>query len=198
MATASQPTKVITGEVRLSYAYLFEPRAGEDGDNAKYSVKVIVPKTDKETLRKLRQAQIEAIKFGEQGKFNGKKIKRNEKGVPVWGGSWDTIKDGDDSDAEEDAGSYTFNASSRNRPGVVDRRKEPITDSTEVYSGCYARVSLNAFPYNYQGKIGVTFGLNHVQKLRDGEPLGGRSRAEDDFDDLDDDDFEDDEEDDLL
>lgn len=194
-----QRTKVITNEVRLSYAYLFQPRAaGDDGGDAKYSAKLIIPKSDKETYRKLRAAQVEAITLGEQGKFNGKKIKRGSDGKPVWGGSWDTIKDGDeDSDAPEDEGAWVVNVSSKNRPGIVDRKLNEIIDSTEVYSGCYARVSLNCYPYNFNGKIGVTFGLNHVQKLRDGDPLGGRSRASDDFDELDDE-YDDDEDDDIL
>ena len=77
------------------------------------------------------------------------------------------------------------------RLDVVDKDVQPIVDSTEVYSGCYARVSINAFPYNVQGNKGVSFGLNHVQKIADGDYLGGRSRAADDFDDWEDDDDED-------
>ena len=75
-----------------------------------------------------------------------------------------------------------MSVSSKTKPGIVDGAVNPILDSTEVYSGCFARVSINAFPYSQQGNKGVSFGLNHVQKLADGDFLGGRSKAEDDFD----------------
>ena len=194
MASKTEPPKnrVITKEVRLSYVHLLRPRASDgDEDRSKYGAKVLIPKDDRETMRKMREAQIEAIKLGEQGKFNGKKIKRNDKGIPVWGGAWDTIHDGDESDVEDNAGCWLLNVSSGTKPGVVDRNLDPIMDSAELYSGCYARVSLNCYPYNYEGKIGITFGLNHIQKLQDGESLSGRTKAEDDFDALPDDEFED-------
>ena len=80
------------------------------------------------------------------------------------------------------------------KPGIVDRQLNEIIDSTEVYSGCYARASINFFPYNQAGNKGIACGLNNIQKLEDGEYLGGRSRPEDDFEALDnpeDDDMED-------
>ena len=111
-------------------------------------------------------------------------------------------QDGDeDADLEmypEYAGHYYFSVSSKTKPGIVDKDLDPIIDSTEVYSGCFARVSINAFPYNVQGNKGVSFGLNHVQKLADGDYLGGRSRAEDDFDTWDEDEDEDEDEDDEV
>ena len=202
MASKTEPRKnrVITKEVRLSYAYLLRPRAsdGDDGDRSKYGAKVLIPKDDRETMRKMREAQIEAIKLGEQGKFNGKKIKRNDNGIPVWGGAWDTIHDGDESDDEVDEGHWTVNVSSNRKPGVIDRKFNEILDESEIYSGCYARVSLTCQPFEYRGKVGVTFYLDNVQKLRDGEPLGGRApNAEADFDDDLDDEY-DDEDDDLI
>ena len=54
-------------------------------------------------------------------------------------------------------------------------------DATEVYSGCYGRLTLNFYAYNANGNKGVAAGLGNVQKLEDGEPLGGFTRAEDDF-----------------
>jgi hypothetical protein len=75
-----------------------------------------------------------------------------------------------------------MNVSNKTKPGVVDAQVQPILDPTEVYSGCYARVSINAFPFNTSGNRGVSFGLNHVQKLGEGEPLGSITKAENDFD----------------
>lgn len=187
MANAeNQSTKVVTGKVRLSYCHVFEPHAVNEGDEPKYSTVILIPKTDKQTVRKLKAAQQAALSNGVASTFNGKLPK-----------DWhDTIKDGDvDADLErnpEYEGHYYLSVSAKTKPGVVDQNLNPVLDTTEVYSGCYARVSLNAFPYNVKGNKGVSFGLNHVQKWADGDFLGGRSRAEDDFDALDD--FDDDDE----
>lgn len=175
-ATTANPRKVITGEVRLSYAHLFEPYAQNPEQAAKYSTVILIPKSDKATINKIKAA-IEAAK--EEGKSR------------VWGGRIPpkvdiTLHDGDEEgDLErnpEYAGHYYMSISSKQKPGLVDQDLNPILDQDELYSGCYVRVAMNAFAYLYNGKKGVSFGLNNVQKLRDGEPLGGRTRAEDDFD----------------
>ena len=165
-------TKVITGKVRLSYAHLFEPY-GMDGQEAKYSVSVIIPKTDTETLKAIKEATELAKKNG-VSKWNGK-VPANLK-TP--------LRDGDTErpDDEAYAGCYFLNASSKNRPGVVDQNVQPVMDANEVYSGCYARVSINFYAFNASGNKGIAAGLGNVQKLEDGEPLGGFTRAEDDFD----------------
>lgn len=176
--------KITTGRVRLSYVNLFEPRLDEKGENPKYQCKLLIPKSDKATIKAMRDAQRETIAFGNaNGRFGSRKLK----GEPGTGQKWDTIHDGDDSEAPEDHGHWTVNVSSKRKPAIVDRNVQPILDADEVYSGCYARVSLNCYPYNTNGNQGVTFGLGNVQKLADGDPLGGFSRAEDDFDALDDD-----------
>lgn len=170
-------TKVTTGKVRLSYAHIFEPHAMNDGQEAKYSVSVIIPKTDKETLKAIKEATDQAKKDG-ASKW-GNKIPANLK-TP--------LRDGDEErpDDEAYAGCYFLNASSKNRPGIVDQNVQPVLDSTEVYSGCYARLTLNFYAYNASGNKGVAAGLGNIQKLEDGEPLGGFTRAEDDFESVDD------------
>lgn len=176
----AKSTKVVTGEVRLSFVHIFEKYSSGAGD-PKYSVVILIPKSDKATMRKLRAAQQAALEAGKSSKFNGSIPK-------VW---HSTLRDGDEEmDLEkfpEYEDHFFMNVSASTKPGVVDRNLNEILDSSEVYSGCFARVSINAFAYNTQGNKGVSFGLNHVQKLRDGDHLGGRSRAEDDFDALDDD-----------
>lgn len=182
MPNTPSKTKVVTGKVRLSYVHLWEPwSSGADGQEPKYSCTLLIPKADGFTLAALRAAQQSALEQGKDGKFGGKIPK-------VWD---DTIHDGDEeADLDKNpeyAGHYYMSVSSKTRPGIVDASVQPILDSTEVYSGCYARVSINAFPYAVSGKKGVSFGLNHVQKLADGDFLGGRSNAADDFgDDADD------------
>lgn len=176
-------TKVITGEVRLSFVNLFTPKATGDNPNPKYSCMILIPKTDKATIKAIKEAQQLALENGKSSKFGGK--------IPK---SWkDTLRDGDEEyDVEEYPemeGMMFMNVSANEAypPHIVDRQVNPILDQSEVYSGCYARVSINAFPFSAQGNKGVSFGLNNVQKLRDGEPLGGvAARAEDDFDSLDD------------
>ena len=165
-------TKVTTGKVRLSYAHLFEPHAMNDGQEPKYSVSVIIPKSDKETLKAIKEATDAAKELGKD-KWKGK-IPANLK-TP--------LRDGDtEREDEAYAGCYFLNANSKNKPGIVDVNVQPILDATEVYSGCYARLTLNFYPYSASGNNGIACGLGNVQKLEDGEPLGGFSRAEDDFD----------------
>lgn len=169
------PTKVITGEVRLSYVHLFEPYAFDNQEEAKYSCLLLIPKTDKATVGKIKAAYEAAVEKGVQTKWKGKK----PKGLSI------PLRDGDDDptyEGEEFEGHWILRVSSRAKPGVVDRACNLVMDSTKVYSGCYARVSFDMFPYAAAGNNGVSAGLNNVQMLRDGESLGGRSRAEDDFD----------------
>lgn len=172
-------TKVVTGRVRLSYAFIWETRTDENGENPKYSCALMIPKDTadgKATYERLIAAENVAKQAGKDSKWGGK-IPSNLSSI---------IHDGDeDADLDKNpeyAGHWYMNVSSRTKPGIVDQNVNDILDSTEVYSGCFARVSVNAFPYNTAGKKGVSFGLNHIQKVADGESLGGRSRAEDDFD----------------
>lgn len=180
MAPAAS-TKVITGKVRLSYAHLFEAYKNPAQENAdpKFSTVILVPKTDTATVKAIQAAQKLALENGKSSKFGGT-IPKNWK---------NTFRDGDEEgDLEKNPeyeGHYFMTVSNKQRPGIVDANVQPILDSTEVYSGCYARVSITAFPFNSNGSKGVSFGLNHVQKLADGEPLGGITKAEDDFDTVD-------------
>lgn len=189
-STTKNPTAVVTGEVRLSYANLITPKPNDKGKDV-WSVLLLIPKTDVGTLKRLKAAAEAALAAG---KANGK-LKANAS----LASAWTTLKDGDEHDdlgeKPEYAGHYLMNVNAYRAPGVVDRRLNPIVDASEIYSGCYARVSINAYAYNYENtKRGITFGLNHVQKMRDGEPLGNITRAEDVFDALEDADAEDGEE----
>ena len=173
-----RPTKVVTGKIRASYEHLLEPYAFNEDDEPRYSMVALIPKSDTATVNKIRAAQQAALEAGKH-KFKGGRV------PSVWN---DTLRDGDTDDSidldksPEYAGHYFMSVSSKTKPGVVDANLNPILDSEEVYSGMYCRISMNAFTYNVKGNQGVSFGLNHVQKLSDGDFLGGRTRAEDDFD----------------
>src|SRR5690606_39628308 len=149
-----------------------------------YSVMLLIPKSDTATIKAIRAAQAQALEEG-KAKFNGK--------IPK---DWtDTLHDCDEKDDLEQyperEGHYRIRVSANEQypPGIVDRRLQPILDQSEIYSGCYVRVSMVAYAFNSQGNKGVSFGLRNVQKLRDGEPLGGGGvRPESEFSALDDED----------
>jgi len=168
----AQATKVVTGKVRFSYCHVFEPHAVEEGQEPKYSVSILIPKTDTATLGKIEKA-IEAAK---------------QQGLSLWGGKAPAnlklpLRDGDVDRPDDEAykGHWFINATSKTKPGVVDAQLNPILDTTEFYSGCYGRASINFYPFNKAGNKGIAAGLNNLQKLADGDFLGGRSRPEDDF-----------------
>jgi len=175
-----QACKVITGKGILSYAYIWEPRPEEDGKEPKYSTSFLIPKSDVKTLQKIKDAINAAAQLGQMDKWGGKLPSPLKH----------PLRDGDaeaDEKGEEYRGHYFLNASSARKPRIVDLQIQDILDRDEVYSGCEARLSLNFFPYSSNGNKGVGCGLNHVQKVADGEPLGGaRSKAEEDFADMDD------------
>ncbi|WP_035288039.1 DUF2815 family protein [Clostridium sp. KNHs214] len=172
-------TKVITGKVRFSYANVWEPKSINGGDE-KYSVSLIIPKSDTKTINEIKAA-IEAAKQEGKAKFGGK-IPANLK-TP--------LRDGDIDRADDEAykNSYFVNANSKDRPQIVDKNVKPILDQSEVYSGCYGRASITFYAFNQNGNKGVACGLGNLQKLSDGEALSGRSSAKDDFASADDDDF---------
>lgn len=162
------PTQVKTGEVRFSYAKVFEPDSFEDGDEKKYSVALLWSKKDKEMTDKMK-AGVEAAKKAKWGEKTPAKFR-------------DPIHDGDVDKPEDEAyaGTYYVNASSKTKPGIVDRAGKKITDEEEFYSGCFGKASVNFFPYDKKGN-GVGCGLNNLLKTKDGERLSGRASAEDDF-----------------
>ena len=179
----SNPMKVITGvDTRWSYANVWEPKS-INGGTPKYSVSLIIPKSDTKTIEKVRAAIQAANEEGQS------KLKGNGKTVPQLKVLKTPLRDGDleRPDDEAYANSYFINANSASAPGIVDADRQPIIDHSEVYSGVYGRASINFYAFNSNGNKGIACGLNNLQKIRDGESLGGKSRAEDDFNDEDDD-----------
>ena len=179
MSANKNTTKVVTGVVRLSYANVWEP-VSINGGTPKYSVSLIIPKSDTKTIEAINAAVDTAIKEG-AAKFGGKIPNKAALKLP--------LRDGDvERDDEAYKGAYFVNANSTSAPQIVDRAVQPILDRSEVYSGCYARVSINFYAFNSNGNRGIACGLGNIQKVRDGEPLGGKSSAAADFaTDLDDD-----------
>lgn len=185
MARITLPTKVVTGkDTRWSYCNAWEPKS-INGGTPKYSVSLIIPKSDTVTVEKIKAAIQAAYDEGQS------KLKGNGKSVPALSAIKTPLRDGDleRPDDAAYANSYFVNANSATAPGIVDANCQPIVDRSEVYSGVYGRASINFYAFNSNGNRGIACGLNNLQKIRNGESLGGKSRAEDDFADDDDDDF---------
>ena len=181
----SNPMKVITGpDTRWSYANVWEPKS-INGGAPKYSVSLIIPKSDTRTVAKIKAAIEAAYREGES------KLKGNGKSVPALSVIKTPLRDGDLERPDDEAykNSYFINANSGTAPGIVDADRNPIIDRSEMYSGVKGRASINLYAYNVNGNRGIACGLNNLQKISDGTPLGGKSRAEDDFATEDDEDF---------
>ena len=185
MSKFNNPTKVITGvDTRWSYANVWDPKS-INGSTPKYSVSLIIPKSDKVTIQKIKAAIQAAYEEGES------KLKGNGKSVPSLSVIKTPLRDGDLERPDDEAykNAYFVNANSATAPGIVDADRQQIIDRSEVYSGVYGRASINFYAFNSNGNKGIACGLNNLQKIRDGEPLGGKASAESDFATDDDDDF---------
>ena len=178
-------TKVITGRnTRWSYANVWEPKS-MDGEKPKYSVQLIISKDDTETIEAINKAVQAAYEEGEA------KLKGNGKIVPPLSSLKTPLRSGDDEKPGDEnyKNAYFLNANSTTAPGIVDENVQPIINRSEVYSGVYGRASVSFYAYSVNGSKGIACSLNNLQKIRDGEPLGGKASAASDFANDDDDDF---------
>nr|DAL96925.1 MAG TPA: DNA helix destabilizing protein [Caudoviricetes sp.] len=171
------PMKVITGpNTRWSFANVWEAKSIHGGI-PKFSVSLIIPKSDTKTVAKIKAAIEAAYREGEV------KLKGNGRTVPPLAAIKTPLRDGDTERPDDPAyaNSYFVNTNSTTAPGIVDAGCQPIFERSEVYSGVYGRASINFYAFNSNGNKGIACGLNNLQKIRDGEPLGGKPRPEDDF-----------------
>ena len=173
---ALNQNQMTTGEVRLSYAHLYEPYSNNGGE-PKYSVTVLMPKSDTAAKARLDAALQYTKQKGISEKWNG--VLPPVLAVPVYDG--DGVRPNGEAFGAECRGHWVFTASNKNPVQLVDAGMNPIMQKGELYSGCYARVCISMFAYNSNGKRGIGFGLEAVQKLRDGDPLGGGVSVADAF-----------------
>ena len=179
-------TRVTTKKVRFSYVHVFEPTAMNEGDPKKYSSAILIPKSDKVTVKAIQDAITLALNEGKSKHFGGK--------IPA---KWSSpLRDGDDEKPDDEvyAGHFFLNAKSNKRPVILGPDKELLVDKDDFYSGCYGRAVLNFYAYgNNLPSKGVAVGFESAMKLEDGDNLGGGglSHAEilSAFDDDDDDDL---------
>lgn len=171
------PMKVITGkDTRWSYANVWEAKS-INGGTPKFSVSLIITKSDTVTVQKIKAAIQAAYEEGQA------KLKGNGRSVPPLTAIKTPLRDGDTERPDDPAyaNSYFINANSATAPGIVGADCNPILTRSEVYSGVYGRASINFYAFNSNGNKGIACGLNNLQKIRDGEPLGGKSSAASDF-----------------
>jgi hypothetical protein len=188
--------KVITPEFRVSYPSLFQARKVDENnpnEKAKFSVAMIFRVAETEDSKKRGEKVVDLkplkdavakILLEKLGPDWQKKVQeRKSDGTPMYRLPF---RDGNAAETKDKdgygPGTVYIRASSQYKPGVVDAQKVEVMNPQDVYGGCYARASIHPYWYSAKGNQGVTFGLDNVQKLRDGEPFSGRTRAEDDFD----------------
>lgn len=170
---------IITAEFRASYPNVFVPKLNKLSGKEEYNLVALFP--EKANLDNLKAATKEAIekKWGPDPKKWPKKLrspfrdqaereKELEDGTKV-------MPDG------HVKGAIFLNLKSSRMPGIIDKDRKPILDAEEFYAGCWARASVSCYAYDTAGNQGVSFGLTNLQKVRDGEPLSGRPKAEDEF-----------------
>lgn len=169
--------KVITNLVRFSYVHVFEPWGlDDDDDNKRYQLALLIPKSDKETIRCIKEAIENAKAYGKTSVWKNKIPDKLEI----------AFYDGDDKADEhpEYEGMMYTSAKNTRKPEVVDLYNRPIDDPEEFYSGCWGRASIEFYPYDYHGKKGVACSLHNLQKVKDDTRFGASiSTATEDFDD---------------
>lgn len=163
---------VMTPEFRVSYPHLFQPQqpmANSASQDPKYSTVMLFKKG--EDLSKLKAAAEAAV----SAKWGNDKAKwpKNLRSP---------FRDQGEKETEGyEAGAVFMTATSKQRPGIVDDKVQPVIDPSKIYAGCYCRATVRAYAYDNAGNKGVAFGLQNVQFLRDGESLSGRAKAEEEF-----------------
>ena len=152
----NNPMKVITGpDTRWSYANVWEPKS-INGGTPKYSVSLIIPKSDTKTVAKIKAAIEAAYQEGQA------KLKGNGRSVPPLSAIKTPLRDGDIERPDDPAyaNAYFINANSATAPGIVDADRNPVLTRSEVYSGVYGRASINLYAFNSNGNKGIACGLN--------------------------------------
>ena len=174
----NDPAKVLTGEVRLSYVHLIEPRTNKPGDDPKYSVTLLIPKTDVATKADIDAAIQAAANEALSKVWNGARPPQLR--VPIYDG--DGVRPSGVPFGDECKGHWVMTASTKNKPQVVgiDNINCELAPS-DIYSGMFARVTIRFFGYSNSGNKGIGCGLGNVMKTRDGEALAGSASASVDF-----------------
>lgn len=175
-AKLMNPTKVQIKGARFSYLQVFQPKLNDLNGKMEYGTQVLIPKSDKEAVKIITEAEDNAIKKKWGKKPANPKFKRL-----LRDGDTETKTDGSPLGPEY-KGHWFFSIRTDQKPGVVDAKLEPITEPSEFVSGDYGNVTMSFYGYEQKGNVGVSAGLHNIMRTKKGEPLGSRVAAEDDFD----------------
>lgn len=169
-------TTITVGIVRFSYLNIWEPKAIQEGQDPKYSVSAIIPKSDKALIKKIELAIEAAKQAGKDTKFKGK-IPAILK-LP--------LRDGDLEREDDEAykNSFFFNANNSMKPGAVDQNRNVILDRDELQSGDYGYLNVSFYAYTTGGKPGIGVSFNHIMKTKTGERLSGKISLDSAFEDI--------------
>ena len=170
-------SNLVTGKVRFSYANVFEPRASQNGGDPKYSITLLIPKSDKNTYQRIMAEINKTLQENVADTFKG--VMPANPRMPIYDG--DGLRESGEAFGPECKGCWVISAKSNTAPEIVDANCQPILSKNEFYSGCYGRASIRFYAYNQNGNKGIGCGLGNVQKLEDGQPLDGRTSAAEDF-----------------
>ena len=174
-------TKVLTGEVRISYEHLTAPYQSPQGGEPKYSVTLLIPKTDTATKADIDASIRAAYEDGVANKWKG--LRPQLRNPLIYDG--DGVRQSGQAFGPECKGHWVITASSKQAPGVVGIDNINVQLSpADIYSGMYARATINFFAFDSHGSKGIGAGLGNILKTRDGEPLSGGATAQSDFDGL--------------
>lgn len=170
-------SNLVTGKVRFSYANVFEPRASQNGGDPKYSITLLIPKSDNDTYQRIIAEINKTLQENVVDTFKG--VMPANPRMPIYDG--DGLRESGEAFGPECKGCWVISAKSNTAPEIVDANCQPILSKNEFYSGCYGRASIRFYAYNQNGNKGIGCGLGNVQKLEDGQPLDGRTSAAEDF-----------------
>lgn len=171
-------SSIVTPTFRVSYPNVFEARKNPLSGKDEFSVEAVFEKGA--DLSKLKEAAQEALanQFGHDKSKWPQNLRNPFK---------DQALKAKDVDGQQvlpelyEEGAIYMNLRTANKPSVVDQNVQPILEKSEFYAGCYARASVSVYAYNKGGNAGVNFSLVNIQKVKDGDPLGGRTAPEEDF-----------------
>ena len=177
MNDSKKTVRLITPKFRVSFPQVFVPKAIDPTQPAKYSIQMLFDKVfenpkDQELWNNMKDALKGAIAAKWPDAANRPKNIR----IP--------FRDGAEKEGFEGYGADVvfMNASSKDKPGIVDQNKNVITDPSQFYAGCYARATLTVYAYTKVGNNGISFGLQNLQFMGNGNPFAGRKKASEDFD----------------
>ena len=164
-------SKTVTPIGTLSFPALFTPEENPHNPSAppKYSTMIVfAPGTDLTAIEDLIEAAI-VDKWGDKRPKNLRSPLRDGSEKEHLGGAFVE-------------GAKFLTAKSKFVPGIVDANLQAVIDPSEIYPGVEARIQISAFAYSTNGNNGVSLSLSNVQKVRDGERIGGSHGAESAFD----------------